>query len=252
MELVAVLTLREFNLRFRGAWLGQLWWLAQPVVNVFLYTFIFAGVMKMRLPGSDSSLAYALYICAGIFLWTLLTEVIGRGKTLLTDHAELIKKTPVSLLLLIVPVLLIALLNLAILLVTLQLVMFFMQGWILPLWDILPPLLVLVFLCSGIALLLAQLYVFMRDVAPLTDIALQLGFWATPIIYQVQHLPPWLQSAMHYHPLVPLFALVQAAFLGAPLPMRSSLLYPLGVGLAIWLVTLVLYRRLRITLLDEL
>jgi lipopolysaccharide transport system permease protein len=252
MNLVAILTLRELNLRFRGAWLGRLWWLGQPVVNVFLYTFIFAGIMNMRLPGTDNSVSYALYLCSGIFLWSLLADVVGRGKTLLTDSAEFIKKTPVSLPLLALPTVIIALFNLALLLATLQAVMFFWQGWLLPIAAVLPSLLVLVLLAMGVALLLAQLYVFMRDVGPLVDIGLQLGFWATPIVYQAVQLPGWMQQALRFHPLVPVFSRAQAAFLGQPLPPLADLGFPLAIALIFWTLAALLYARLRVELLDEL
>ena len=70
-------------------------------------------------------------------------------------------------------------------------------------------LLDLVLLTLGVALFLAPLHVRYHDVGYLWGIALQIGFWLTPIIYQEVMIPQrWqlahdLQPDGAHHPLQP-------------------------------------------------
>src|SRR5881394_167035 len=83
---------REFELRYRGSMLGSLWNVLNPLAMIAVYTIIFSGLMQARLPGVDSTFAYSIYLCAGIFSWGLFTEIVSRGQTVFLDNANLIKK----------------------------------------------------------------------------------------------------------------------------------------------------------------
>lgn len=62
-------------------------------------------------------------------------------------------------------------------------------------------LLDLVFLTLGVALFLSPLHVRFRDVGYLWGVALQIGFWLTPIIYQEVMIPPRWHWLMTYNPV---------------------------------------------------
>jgi ABC-2 type transport system permease protein len=71
------------------------------------------------------------------------------------------------------------------------LVFFFIQGvdpmvsWL----EIVPLVLLLGLLCTGIAMALAALFVRYRDVQPIWDVALPIAFYATPILYPIERIP---------------------------------------------------------------
>jgi lipopolysaccharide transport system permease protein len=62
---------REFQTKYRNSALGGLWSVLNPLSMIFVYTVIFAQVMRARLPGVDSTFAYSVYLCAGILTWGL-------------------------------------------------------------------------------------------------------------------------------------------------------------------------------------
>ena len=73
-----------------------------------------------------------------------------------------------------------------------------------PRWTMLAfPLFVvdLVLMTVGIALLLAPLHVRFHDIGYLWGIAVQVGFWLTPIIYQETMIPRRWQWLITYNPL---------------------------------------------------
>jgi ABC-2 type transport system permease protein len=57
---------------------------------------------------------------------------------------------------------------------------------------------------SGIAMLLSSLYVRFRDMRPIWDVTLQVAFYATPIIYVVDHIShryAWFRRGSMFNPL---------------------------------------------------
>lgn len=83
---------RDFQSRYRNSLLGVLWPLPQPLAMILIYTLIFSQVMRARLAGVDDSLAYGIFICAGILTWGLFAEVLNRSLTMFLDNANLLKK----------------------------------------------------------------------------------------------------------------------------------------------------------------
>jgi ABC-2 type transport system permease protein len=54
---------------------------------------------------------------------------------------------------------------------------------------------------AGIALILASCFVYFRDLNYLWSIATQLGFFAAPVVYQIDLLPTRLQTIVRLNPL---------------------------------------------------
>jgi ABC-2 type transport system permease protein len=61
--------------------------------------------------------------------------------------------------------------------------------------------LAVVALATGFSLLLSALYVRYRDAQPIWEVALQLFFWGTPIIYTIESVPDRFQELMMCNPL---------------------------------------------------
>ncbi|MBC7500665.1 MAG: ABC transporter permease, partial [Herminiimonas sp.] len=71
---------REFQARYRSSLLGAAWTVLNPLAMIVVYTVIFSQVMRARLPGTDSSFAYSIYLCAGVLTWGLFAEIVGRAQ----------------------------------------------------------------------------------------------------------------------------------------------------------------------------
>jgi lipopolysaccharide transport system permease protein len=83
---------REFQSKYANAILGAVWSLLSPLAMILVYTVIFAEVMRTKMPGSDSTFAYSIYLCAGILTWGLFAEMVGRGQTMFLEQSNLLKK----------------------------------------------------------------------------------------------------------------------------------------------------------------
>lgn len=244
---------REFRARYMGSLLGALWAVLTPLATILIYLVVFSAVMRGRLPGSRDSLAYGLFLCTGILVWTYFAEVVGRCQVVFVESANLLKKMSFPRITLPVIVLLSASLNflfVAVLFLILLIVVGRFPG---PAMLAFVPLLAIQqAFAIGFGILLGTLHVFFRDVGQFWAVLLNLWFWGTPIVYALDLLPEPAQAVIQWNPLTPLFLSYQRIVLEGTWPAPQPLLYPLAVAGVLLLAGLVCFRRLSGQMVDEL
>lgn len=244
---------REFQLRYRGTMLGIAWTVLQPLSMIIVYTVIFSQVMKAKLPGLEGTFSYSIYLCAGIITWGLFAEIIQRSQSVFIDNANLLKKLSFPRLTLPIVVVATALLNFVIifsLFMAFLLITDTLPG--VAILAILPLLTVQVLFAVGLGITLGVLNVFFRDVGQLSNVVLQLWFWATPIVYPASILPEWIMPLMNLNPMYHLMQGYQGVFVAAQWPDWDILgLFALG-SLLLVLYAFSLFRRHAGEIVDEL
>jgi len=244
---------REFQLRYRNSLLGASWTILNPLAMMLVYTLIFSQIMQVRLPGVDSPFSYSIFLLSGLLPWGLLTDIVSRGPSLFLDQANLLKKMQFPKLALLVIAVASSMINFAIIF---SLFLLFLvlsgqfPGWVV--LAILPVLLLQIVLAASLCLLLAVLNVFFRDVAPITNIALQFGFWLTPIVYSLKMVPAQYQAYLDWNPLTPLFDAYHAIFVGRHTPDWQSLIATSCLSLILFLLAVYLFRQRSSEMVDEL
>lgn len=176
--LVLQFALKDFKIRYTHSTLGYAWSVLNPLLFFLIYYFVFTTFMRLDVPN------YPGFLLLGVALWNFFSEGTTNGASALLARADLLTKTVVPRQIMVYAALMSAALtfviNLGVLLVVLE-----VTGTPIGLPALLFPVLLmdLALLTLGMALLLAPLYVRYRDVGYLWNIALQIGFWLTPIIY---------------------------------------------------------------------
>ncbi|WP_339494127.1 ABC transporter permease [Pseudomonas sp. RA_105y_Pfl2_P56] len=244
---------REFQARYRNSLFGALWPIFNPLSMIVVYTVIFSHIMRARLPGVDDSMAYSVYLCAGLLAWGLFSEITLRSQTMFLDNANLLKKISFPRICLPVIVLINAGINFAII-IGLFLGFLLVSGrWPgMALLALLPLILLQMMFCAGLGMVLGVLNVFFRDVGQLFAICLQFWFWLTPIVYPISILPEWVQRLLQLNPLTNLIASYQNLFLYGQWPVWSSLLPIFVAGALLCVIGLRLFRQRVGEMVDEL
>jgi ABC-2 type transport system permease protein len=185
VHLTLMLAVTDWKLRFYGSALGYLWSLLRPLLLFGMLLFVFSQIVRI---GGDVK-DYPVVLLVGVVLFSYFSEVTGDAVESVLDREQLVRK--VSFPRMVVP-----------LSVTLagsfSLVLNLAAATVLVLavgveprlsWLLLPiPLVCLVVLATGVAMLLSALYVPYRDVRPIWDVVTQGLFYATPIFYPVEFL----------------------------------------------------------------
>ncbi len=244
---------REFRARYLQSLFGSAWALLSPAAMIAIYTVVFAQVMRARLPGRDDTLAYSIYLCAGLLTWTYFTEVLARSLTVFIDNAALLKKVSFPRITLPVILLLSSTLNFAIifgLFLALLAVLGRLPG--VALLAMVPLLMVQQGFALGCGVLLGCINVFFRDVGQAVAIALQFWFWLTPIVYSTAILSDRARALLAWNPMTKLVGAYQQIVLTGAWPAWSEFRWHALGALATLAVAFVAFDRLSGEMVDEL
>ncbi len=167
-----------------------------------IYVFAFLILFQGRLPGSSSSVSYAVFMLAGLAPWMAVQEALGRGPTAISGNANLVKQIvfPNEVLPLRVALGVLPTLGIGIIVVGMLAPIAGLGGWLTA------PLLVVVIACHlimtvGLVYLLAGIGVFIRDVRDVVTVLLSVGMFLQPIFYAPGVAPRALEAVFYLSPV---------------------------------------------------
>ena len=198
-EFLKNLVLRDLKLKYRGSVLGFMWSLLNPLAVVLAYTLAFKYILQIGQPD------YAFFILLGVLAWTFFAGAATMSTGAIIESAGLVKAVqfPRAILPLatvfftFTQYLLTALVFLPLLLLVRQEPV----GWPMLLYPVF--LVLQVAFTIGVALFLSAATTFFRDVRHLVEVALQLLFWTTPIVYSAEIVPDALRPLILASPMAP-------------------------------------------------
>ena len=205
-ELIWKLAKNDFKKRYAGSYLGFLWALVQPVVTVVMYWIVFDVVFDTRsqMVASGVEVPYVLFLTAGLVPWFYFSEGITNGTNALLEYSYLVKKVVFKISIL--PIIkLVAATFIHAFFVGVLLIIAMMYGYMPNLYT----LQIFYYSFCLFVLMLAMSYctcaivVFFRDLAQIINIGLQVGMWATPILWNIGMLEnyPKLRVLFKLNPL---------------------------------------------------
>jgi ABC-2 type transport system permease protein len=258
-ELLANLTLRELRGKYKRTALGWGWSLLNPLAMMAMYSLVFGALLKIRPPqGRDGLLNYPLFLLCGLLPWTFVANAVVGGMESLLANANLIKKTYFRREVLVISTVLSFLVSFTTEMAVLAVAFLAFGAMVLP-WlpaVVLVMALLAVFV-TGLALLLSVVNVYFRDARYLVGIALQLWFYATPILYPVDlvrrsSLPRELVTVYGANPMVGFVETVRDLLYAGRLPSLGTAGYLVAVSAAVFALGAWLFTRLEGRLAEEL
>ena len=244
---------REFNVRYRNTQFGFIWIIMQPLSMIFIYTVIFSKIMRPSLPGHASRFAYSIYLCSGILIWSLFSDILNRSISVFVNNAHLLKKINFPKLCL--PIALIIASIIDFIIVMGIFILFLLVTGNLPglvIWATIPIVGIVVTFSVGLGIFLGTINVFYRDVEKTMSIVLDFWFWLTPIVYAVKTLPPVATLVLKWNPLWPIVQAMHKIFLEFSFPTWPDLLYPIILSIFFVFLGIFSFWRLNVEIVDEL
>jgi ABC-2 type transport system permease protein len=216
-ELLGQLIVSDIRVKYKGSALGLFWSMLAPAMNLAIYFLVFSVFLKNGIPN------FVIYLFSGLVVWNMFFNAVIGSTTVVIARAGLVKKVsfPREIL--------------ALSTVGATVVYFFVQLFVLglflvvlghqPAWSYLPLLpiafVTLYLLSAAISVLMSGITVYMRDMAHLVEVLLQLTFWLTPVVYSYENtISPALArhglSWLYFiNPMTPLVMTFQRIFYGA-------------------------------------
>ncbi|HEV8114092.1 MAG TPA: ABC transporter permease [Planctomycetota bacterium] len=91
-RLLADLVRRDLHARYVGSTMGFFWSVIFPVINLFVYMFVFRLVLNARWSDQQGTSEVALLMLVGIMTWQAFSESAFRMTNTLVENANLIQK----------------------------------------------------------------------------------------------------------------------------------------------------------------
>ena len=196
---------RDLHVRYRGSALGVLWTFVNPLVLVGVYTLVFSVLWK-----AFAIEHYALFVCTGLVVWVFFSTVLTTASSSLVSQAQLVQQVKFPRQLLPLSVTAAGVITLlAMLVVVLALNLTFVPASRTTFWMALPMLVPLIAFTAALAIIVACLTVYFRDIEHLIQAVLLPWFFLTPIFYTFEVLPgvaghPNIVSVLYWgNPITP-------------------------------------------------
>jgi ABC-2 type transport system permease protein len=274
-DLVVNLVRSEIRVKYKNSALGMVWSMLSPAMTLAIYVLVFQVILKNGIPN------FVIFLFSGLLLWNLFQTGVLTATGVIVNNAGLVKRV-------MFPREILALAAIgsasvffffqACVMVVFMVVLHSPPAWSL-LWLLLAAMVPLLVLASALAIFLAAVNVYLRDVQHLVEVVVAAAwFWACPIVYSYQnsvaaklqtHGLVWLYFLNPVTPLVMTFQRVLYNNVNAPstvpphpimhlLPSWSWVTYTwmdaavLGVGLVLFYVAMVVFGRLSGNFAEEL
>jgi len=198
-DLIVVLTKKEISVRYKNNYLGYAWSVANPLAFGLIYFIAFKVFMRVAIPN------YTVFLLAGLFPWQWMANSIGSSPSIFVGNAGLLKKVQFPRNVLVAAT---VLNDAAHFLVALPVLALFLLAYrIHPSWSWLigiPALALAQFaMIYGVALGIASVNVFFRDLERITALLLSFLFFLTPIAYSRDMVPSKFQVFLYLNPAAP-------------------------------------------------
>lgn len=206
-KMILKLAKNDFKTKYAGSYFGIFWAFVPPIVTILLYWFVFQIGFRSEPVGEYP---FVLWLTAGLVPWFYFSDAWNGGTASLLEYSYLVKKVVFDIEIL--PGIKIVSSFLVNIFFTVFMILIFIVSGHMPSIHILQ--LVYCLICStaltwGLSYFTSAVVVFIRDLAHLLAVSLQVLMWLTPIMWNITMVEkyPWLEIIMKCNPV---FYIVQS------------------------------------------
>jgi ABC-2 type transport system permease protein len=247
---LSVIAAAEFKLKYTGSALGYAWSVLKPLALFTLLYLVFGRVFNLN----ELSPYYAVSLLVGIVLFTFFADATMLALISIVVRDSLIRK--IAFPRIIIPASATLTAGMTLLINCTVVAAFLAYKHLTPQldWILIPLLLLELFgFTLGVALLLSALFVRLRDLQQVWELALQLFFYASPIVYPIGFLPPWAQKLVFLNPFSQVLQDIRALLFYPDVAANQitaasafgglGRLVPIGIAIATLIVGYLFFRR---------
>lgn len=233
--------------KYKNSVLGVLWSFLYPLLQIAVYAIVFPLIMRSNMEN------YTVFVCCGLIPWNFFSTAISRSSFTMIENGNILKKVYFPREILPISVVTSEAVNFVI---STIIILAFVLGTGMGLtWYVIfyPVILVIQYiLLTGISLFVSSITVYFRDLQHFIGIALQLLFYATPIVYATNIIPESYQWILRLNPMTFIIDGYRSIFYYQQQPDFISLGITLLVSLILCVVGYLLFSKLQKRFAEEL
>lgn len=245
-SLIVLFAFNEVKLRYRNSILGFLWTFLEPLLMLSILYFVFTSIFKNTIED------YPLYLLLGLIMWYMFSRSTSGGLTSLLDKAAIIQKVYFRR-----EVVVISSCLSAFIMMCFEFGAFAIFAGALQFKPsitifLLPIVMADLFILSlGISLILSVLNVYFRDIKFIWQVAIQAGFFITPIFYKLDIFPEKTRWILNLNPMVSILDISRNVVLYGTLPNLNSVFYLIGITAVIFVIGYAFFRMKQKHIVEE-
>lgn len=218
-ELLKTTIKKEIRGKYKNSFLGVLWSFLNPLLQIAVYAIVFPLILR------NEQENYVVFLCCGLIPWTFFSAAVSRAAFTMVENGNILKKVyfPREIL----PISIVTSETVNFLISTVIIIAFAIFGGkgingliIFYPFILLAQYLLLIF----IALVVSSISVYVRDLQHLIGVALQLLFYAAPIVYAPEAIPQDFQWILNINPMAYIINAYRDIFYNQTMPDISNIL----------------------------
>ena len=187
---------KEIRGKYKNSFLGVLWSFLNPLLQITVYAIVFPLILR------NTQENYVIFVCCGLIPWTFFATAINRASFTMVENGNILKKVyfPREIL----PISIVTSEAVNFLISTIIIILFVIFGGLgITKYIILYPIVLIAqyILLIAISLIVSVVTVYFRDLQHLIGVALQLLFYAAPVVYSPENIPEQYSWILKYNPM---------------------------------------------------
>ena len=236
----------DLKVRYRNSILGILWSVIEPLLMLSVLFFVFSTMFKFDIPN------FPIYLLLGIIVYNCFKNATTFALSSLSNRSALITQIyfPRS-----IPGISSAITAAIMLAIEVGILAVFMIAF-----DFVPPITILLLplvlalefiFVVGVCLPLSVLNVKFKDTEFIWGVVISAGFFLTPIFYQFNMLPEYIQNILQFSPMVQIVTMSHHVVLYGTLPSLNSVLYAVFSISIICIIGYSIFRKYQTRIVEE-
>lgn len=244
--LIKTLIVNDFKKQYLGSYFGLFWAFAQPIAYIVVIWFVFT--FGFRTVSASNGVPFFIWLISGMIPWFFISNAFMSATNAIVANSFLVKK--VAFRVSILPLVQIgsALLIHFVLLFALMLALILYGYYPNFYWlQIFYYLFCTVFILLGLSWITSSIRVFIKDIGNFIALLVQIGFWVTPIFWNIDTVPQKYQYLVTLNPAAYIVTGYRDTFLNHVWFWEKpcETIYFLGLSSIFFIVGAVIFRRLR-------
>lgn len=195
-ELLKTSIKKEVRGKYKNSFLGVIWSFLNPLLQIVVYAIVFPLILR------NNQENYVIFLCCGLIPWTFFATSINRSAFSFVENGNLLKKVyfPRE----IIPISIVTSEAINFLISTIIILGFVICGGLgITKYVIMYPLVLIVqyFIVLAISIVISSICVYLRDLQHFIGVALQLLFYAAPVVYAPSTIPENFQWVLKFNPM---------------------------------------------------
>lgn len=199
-EMIWDLAVNDFSTKYAGSAFGIFWAFVQPVITIVMYWCVFQFGLKSTPPIQNVS--YIFWFATGMVPWFFFSDALNAVTNCLIEYGYLVKKVVFDIELLPV-VKILSTLFIHLVFIGLLFLIAVVNGEPISVYviQVIYYLFCAIVLVYALGKLTSSIILFFRDLGQIVNIVLQIGLWATPIIWSYVIVPQQFQWIVKLNPV---------------------------------------------------